>query len=302
MGEAADSPSPRETAPFSEAGQPARIPPRSRQTWQKVQTVVALLWLVIVIAVAILAPLIAPYEPNAINLRKAMLPPSWLHPFGTDRLGRDVLSRTMHGLQISMFIAFCAVLVSGTIGSILGLIAGYFRGWIDVLITRLADLQFALPAVVLSLALVGALGPGVLNLVVALSLYKWARFARIIRAETLSLREREFVLLARLSGASHFRVVFRHLLPNALNTFLVLLTLDFGVIIILEATLSFLGLGVQPPNPALGSLIADGRGQIGGAWWITLTPGLVLMLIVLAISLLGDRLRDRLSPTLSNRW
>jgi len=298
MAEAADS----LVARAPEADRPAVPPPRSRQTWQRVQTALALLWLAVVVAVAILAPVLAPYEPNAINLRQAMKAPSWLHPFGTDRLGRDVLSRTMHGLQISMFIAFCAVLVSGSIGSILGLIAGYFRGWVDIVITRLADLQFALPAVVLSMALVGAIGPGVLNLIVALSLYKWARFARIIRAETLSLREREFVLLARLSGASHMRVVFRHLLPNTINTFLVLLTLDFGVIIILEATLSFLGLGVQPPDPALGSLIADGRGQIGGAWWITLAPGIVLMLVVLAINLLGDRLRDRLSPTLSNRW
>lgn len=278
------------------------VPQRSRRVWQRSQVSLAFVWLVLVIAVAVLASLIAPYEPNAINLRSALKPPSWAHHFGTDRLGRDVLSRTMYGLQISLFIAFCAVMVSGAVGSLLGLVSGYYRGWVDTVIMRLADLQFALPAVVLSMVLVGVIGPGVLNLVVALSLYKWARFARIIRAESLSLREREFILLARLAGATDLRIILRHLLPNVINTFLVLLTLDFGILIILEATLSFLGLGVQPPHPALGSLIADGRGQIGNAWWITIMPGLVLMATVLSINLLGDALRDRLSPTLSNRW
>lgn len=273
-----------------------------RRLWRDVQLWVCLALAVALIVVALVPQWLAPYDPNAISLSDILKPPSAAHWFGTDQLGRDLLSRVIWGSQISLYVAFCAVLIAGIFGSLFGIAAGYLGGWVDAVAMRIADIQLALPAVILALVLVGAIGFSVFNLVIVLSLANWARFARVTRAEALSLRSRDFVLLAKLAGASRFRVMFAHIVPNVVNTFIVLATLDIGTIIILEATLSFLGLGVQPPTPSWGAMIADGRGYLETAWWICGIPGMVLMVTVLLANQLGDALRDRLSPTMSRGW
>jgi peptide/nickel transport system permease protein len=251
---------------------------------------------------ALLAAFVTPYDPNQIGLEKALQAPSREHWFGTDQLGRDILSRVIWGGQVSLFIAFCAVAVAGLAGTFVGLVAGYMGGVVDRVVMWCVDVQFSLPAVILALVLVGAVGPSFTNIIIVLSLANWARFARVIRSEALSLRSRDFVLLAKLGGASRTRILFHHIMPNVLSTFIVLATLDVGLIIILEATLSFLGLGVQPPDPSWGTMIADGRGYLERAWWISVVPGCALMATVLSGNLLGDVLRDRLNPTLRRRW
>ncbi len=257
---------------------------------------------IVLVTVSLFPGLFAPYDPTGISLSDALKPPSAAHPFGTDQLGRDLLSRIIYGSRVSLFVAFCAVLLAGIGGGLFGIAAGYLGGVVDSIVMRLADIQLALPAVILALVLVGAIGFSIFNLIVVLSLANWARFARVTRSEALSLRQRDFVLLAKLAGASRLRIMLRHIAPNVTNTFIVLATLDIGVIIILEATLSFLGLGVQPPTPSWGAMIADGRGYLETAWWICAFPGFVLMAAVLSANLLGDALRDRLSPTLLRAW
>jgi peptide/nickel transport system permease protein len=256
----------------------------------------------LLLAVALFPGVFSPYDPAAISLTDTLKPPSAAHWFGTDQLGRDLLSRVIWGSQVSLFVAFCAVAVAGIFGGLFGIAAGFLGGVIDSVAMRLADIQLALPAVILALVLVGAIGFSMFNLILVLSLANWARFARVTRSEALSLRQRDFVLLARLAGASRLRIILQHIVPNVTNTFIVLATLDIGIIIILEATLSFLGLGVQPPTASWGSMIADGRGYLETAWWICGIPGMVLMVAVLAANLLGDALRDRLSPTLTRAW
>lgn len=273
-----------------------------RRLLRDVQLWVCIALAVALITVALVPQWFSPYDPNAISLSDILKPPSDAHWFGTDQLGRDLLSRVIWGSQISLYVAFCAVLIAGVFGSLFGIAAGYLGGWVDAVAMRIADIQLALPAVILALVLVGAIGFSVFNLVIVLSLANWARFARVTRAEALSLRSRDFVLLAKLAGASRFRVMFAHIVPNVINTFIVLATLDIGTIIILEATLSFLGLGVQPPTPSWGAMIADGRGYLETAWWICGIPGMVLMVTVLLANQLGDALRDRLSPTMSRGW
>jgi peptide/nickel transport system permease protein len=275
---------------------------RSRRWATRLQVVLSVALLVVIFGSALLAPLVSPYDPNAIGLDKSLQPPSVEHWLGTDQLGRDVLSRVIWGGQVSLFIALCAVVVAGVAGTVIGLVAGYFGGVVDRAVMWLADVQFSLPAVILALVLVGAVGPSFTNIIIVLSLANWARFARVLRSEALSLRARDFVLLAKLGGASPLRIIAYHILPNVLSTFIVLATLDVGLIIILEATLSFLGLGVQPPDPSWGSMIADGRGYLERAWWICIMPGGALMATVLSGNLLGDALRDRLNPTLRGRW
>ncbi|WP_455180102.1 ABC transporter permease [Azospirillum melinis] len=262
-----------------------------RGAFRRARLVLALSILALVVGSALLAPWIAPFDPNAMDLGNSLQPPSAEHWFGTDQLGRDVFSRAIVGGRLSLLIAAAVVALAGTSGTLLGIVAGYRGGWIDGIIMRVADIQYALPPVILAMVMVGAIGPSTTNIVAVITLANWARFARVIRAEALSLRHRDFVLLARLAGASHLRIVLVHILPNVRNTLLVLLTLDLGLIIILEATLSFLGLGIQPPDPSWGTMIADGRGYLERAWWTSILPGCVLMLTVLAANLLGDGLR-----------
>ncbi|MFG1378637.1 ABC transporter permease [Xanthobacter autotrophicus] len=249
--------------------------------------------LALTVGAALFAPWIAPYDPNAINLGHALNAPSAAHWFGTDQLGRDVLSRVIFGGRMSLFIAACVVTLAGLGGTLAGIMAGYRGGWVDNVVMRFAEIQYALPPVILALVLVSVLGPSTTNIILVITLANWARFARVIRAEAISLRHRDFVLLARLSGASPWRIVLTHILPNVRATLIVLLTLDIGLIIILEATLSFLGLGIQPPDPSWGTMIAEGRGYLERAWWTSLLPGAALLLTVLAANIIGDSLGDR---------
>lgn len=279
------------------------VPPPSRSRYfAKIQLGVAIVLAIVILVAALFPQWVAPYDPNAISLAKTLQGPSAEHWFGTDQLGRDILSRVIWGSQVSMLIALSAVALAGIGGGLFGIAAGFMGGVVDSIAMRLVDIQLALPAVILALVLVGAVGFSIFNLIIILSLAHWARFARVTRSEALSLKQRDFVLLAQLAGASRFRIIMRHISPNVVSTFIVLATLDVGIVIILEASLSFLGLGVQPPTASWGSMIADGRGYLETAWWICAFPGLVLMAAVLSANLLGDALRDWFNPTMSRAW
>lgn len=282
--------------------EPLPPPPRSRRWLGKSQLALAALVFAGVLLSAILAPWLAPFDPLAISLSDTFQPPSATHWLGTDPLGRDLLSRVMHGARVSLLISAIVVSLAGVLGTLLGVLAGYVGGVIDAVVMRLVDMQLAFPAVILALVLSGAIGVNMSNLVIVLTLANWARFARITRGEVLSLKSRDFVLLARLAGASPGWIMLRHIVPNIAGTLVVLATLDAGSVIILEATLSFLGLGVQPPTPSWGSMIAEGRGHLSTAWWVCVAPGGVLILTVLAANLLGDELRDRINPILPQTW
>jgi peptide/nickel transport system permease protein len=255
-------------------------------------------------AIAILAPLIAPYPPLQGSLGDKLLPPAWLaggnwsHPLGTDLLGRDILSRLFYGARTSLGVAALAVVVSGTIGTIVGLVSGYFGGALDAFLMRLTDVALSLPLILVAIVLVAALGTTFGNVVLVIVMLLWPRYARQIRGETLALRERDFVALARIANCSHFRIIRRHILPNVFPTLLVLVTLQSGYVVLLESTLSFLGAGIPPSTPAWGLMIAEGRTVIESAWWVVVWPGLTIVALVLSGNLLGDWLRDRLDPTL----
>ena len=253
-----------------------------------------------------LADVAAPYPPNAISLRSRLLPPFWqdrgslAHPLGTDRLGRDITSRIIHGARVSIAAGLAAVAVGGVIGTLLGLVSGYYGGWTDTLIMRATDAMLSLPIILIALLFAVVFGPSFGNLVLVLGLVLWARFARLVRGEALAWKEREFVALARVAGCSSFRILRRHILPNIVNPLVVLATLQVGWVIIVEASLSFLGAGIPPPTPSWGAMIADGRSHITTAWWLSFFPGLALVLVVLSINLLGDWLRDYLAPRTRN--
>jgi len=262
----------------------------------------------LVIAVFVLISLfgqwLTPVSDNAQNLRLRFLPPAWLDGgnieflLGTDNLGRDLLSRIIVGARASFIVAISALAFGSALGSLIGLACGYFGGRLDAFIMRTADGVMAFPLVLAALLLVAVIGPGVHTVVIAVSLILWARFARLIRSEVLSVRERDFVKLARIAGASNLRIMFHHILPNVLNSVVVLLTLQLGFVIIVEATLSFLGAGVPPPTPTWGQMVASGRTYIETAWWMSLFPGLAIAAVVLSFNLLGDWLRDHLDPKL----
>jgi len=255
--------------------------------------------------VALGADLLAPYPPELTAMAHRYQPPFWLqggsaaHLLGTDHLGRDVLSRLIHGARISLLVGVAAVLFAGICGTALGIAAGYFGGWFDQVVMRLVDAWLALPSLVFAIFLASIVGPSTTNLVIILGAIYWTRYARVVRSEVLSLRERDYVKLARIAGASPWRIMSRHLLPNVANTAVVLATLMLGSVVVTEASLSFLGVGVPPPSPAWGLMLSDGRkGLMAGYWWLTVFPGLSIMLLVLAASLIGDWLRDRLDPQL----
>jgi len=263
---------------------------------------IAILLIVLVIP-ALFADWIAPHDPYKSNLRARLEPPvffggTWEYALGTDRLGRDILSRIMHGARYALGISMIGIVLGALVGTALGLISGYLRGWVDILIMRVVDITFALPSILLALALAAVSGPSFGLVVLVVVFVIWGFFARQVRAETLSLRERDFVARARVAGASGTRIVLRYILPNIANTIIVLATLQIGVVILLEATLSFLGIGIPRPAPAWGILVADGRQLIVSAWWISLFPGLAILLTVLSVNLIGDRLRDWLDPKL----
>jgi peptide/nickel transport system permease protein len=260
--------------------------------------------IVLILLMAIAPGLIAPHDPGAQSLRLRFQPPAWVEGgstqflLGTDSLGRDVLSRIVYGTRVSLLVAAFALFFGGIVGSTLGLISGYCAGWIDTFLMRLADSMLSFPMILLAFFLAVTVGASLGTVVVAISLVIWARFARVIRGEALSLRERNFVKLARIAGCGSARIIRVHILPNVFSTLLVLLTLQLGWVIIVESSLSFLGAGIPPPTPAWGSMIAEGRSSISNAWWACTMPGIALMLTVLAFNRIGDWLRDRFDPKL----
>ena len=260
------------------------------------------------VLVAIFADLIAPHDPTLpVKGANVFDPPLWMEggnsitPLGTDFLGRDILSRLIHGARVSLIVGLMGTLVAGSLGTALGILAGYLGGWVDQIIMRLTDAWLALPAIVFAIFLAAMIGPSMWNIVVILGAVYWTRYARVIRGEVLTLRERDFVKLAEIAGASRLRVIKRHILPNVMNTATVLASLTVGVVIIAEASLSFLGVGVPPPQPAWGLMLSEARPTLmAGQWWLTVFPGLCILLIVLATQLFGDWLRVRLDPQTRN--
>jgi peptide/nickel transport system permease protein len=256
------------------------------------------------VVMAIFAGALSPADPDAQSLRQRFAPPvwqeggSWAHALGTDRLGRDVLSRIIWGSRVSLAAGVVTVLLASAVGAAVGLVAGYYRGRIDATLMRITDATLSFPIILLALILAVTVGPSFVNVVIAIAVILWARYARVIRGQVLALMELDFITQARLAGASAWRIITRHLLPNTFNTLIVLLTLQVGYVIIVEASLSFLGAGIPPPTPAWGSMIAEGRDFITSAWWVSFFPGLAILLVVLAFNLLGDWLRDTLDPRL----
>ena len=249
------------------------------------------------ILLAILAPLVAPLDPLNQSLLARLKPPGfsangvtrWL---GSDELGRDLLSRVIYGTRISLLVALLSVCVSGSLGTLIGLIAGYRRGRIEIVIMRAVDIMMSIPAILLAILMVAVLGPSITNLVIVLGLTRWPRYTRIAYAQTLVIANMPYVTAARLAGARMPRILFRHLLPTIMAPLIVVATLEFGLMILYEAGLSFLGLGIQPPTPSWGTIMNAGRDYIASAWWITVFPGASLFLVVLSVNLLGDYLRD----------
>jgi len=250
------------------------------------------------------APWLAPQDPLRQSLRARLVPPTLeapdgrAHLLGTDHLGRDVLSRTIYGARVSLAVGLAAVVVGGLVGAALGIVAGFRGGWADAVIMTLADAQLAFPFILLAIGIIAVLGPSFLTLIVVIGLSGWVAYARILRAQVLTLRARDFVDAIQALGGSPGRIVLRHILPNVLSSLVVVATLELARAVVLEATLSFLGLGVQPPTPSWGGMIQEGREYLDTAWWISTVPGLVLLLTSLVVSRTGDWLRDLLDPTL----
>jgi len=255
--------------------------------------------------VAIFANFLAPHNPEIGSLTARFKPPFWQtggttkYLLGTDQLGRDVLSRLIFGARVSMVVGFTAVIFAGTVGTTLGIISGYLGGWVDQVIMRVTDTWLALPALMFAIFLAAIVGPSMWNIVIILGLVYWTRYARVIRGEVLSLKEREFVRLAIVAGCSKWTIMYRHILPNVINSAIVIGTLMLGVVIITEASLSFLGVGVPPPEAAWGLMLSDGKQSLMvGRWWLSVMPGLCIMLMVLSANVLGDWLRVKLDPQL----
>ncbi|HEV8308306.1 MAG TPA: ABC transporter permease [Methylomirabilota bacterium] len=289
-----------------------RIPAfRHSETWTLARRLIrrrtALFGLVVIAAVlgaALLAPLLAPFDHLEQDITQRLKPPGGtddrgrLHVLGTDHLGRDILSRVLFGARIALLVAFAAVAISGVLGLLIGLLTGYFGGRVDDAFMRLADIQLAFPFILLAIAVIGVLGPSLRNIIIVVGVSGWVVYARIVRGEVLSLREREFVQAAIAMGSANARIIARHIVPNAFTPWLVIATLDMARVIVLESALSFLGLGVQPPTPTWGGMLADGRVYLSTAWWLATFPGLAILLTVLGINLLGDGLRDTFDPRL----
>jgi len=277
-----------------------------RRYFAKLQRVplIPLTIITLIVLAALLANLITPYSPTDIALSKRLKPPFWekggslLHPLGTDPMGRDLLTRMIYGARVSLVVGCLGLVVGGGVGAALGMIAGYAGGRVDAFLMRVADTTLAFPIILFAILLVVILGASLITVVIAIALVLWARYARVIRGEVLSLRERDFIAQARIAGCSSTRIILVHIFPNVLNTLVVLLSLQVGWVIIVEASLSFLGAGVPPPTPTWGSMIAEGRDYIASAWWVSFFPGLAILVTVLAFNLFGDWLRDALDPTM----
>ncbi|AIH04182.1 ABC transporter permease [Thermodesulfobacterium commune] len=250
---------------------------------------------------AVFAPYIAPYDPLEINVDNILQPPSLDHPLGTDLLGRDVLSRMIYASRISLEVSLVAVGLSLMIGVVLGAIAGYFGGWVDLIICRFIDIMLCFPTIFLVLAMVAYLEPSIVTIMVVIGATSWMGLARLVRAEILSLKERDFVLIAKTYGASSLRILFKHLIPNALPPILVSASLGLGQAILIESALSFLGIGVQPPIPSWGNMLIDGKETLEVAWWLSFYPGMAILITVLAFTILGETLQEILNPKRKER-
>lgn len=263
-----------------------------------------ILVLVAIPLLAIFAPLITPWDPVKNNLLDAKLPPAWLpggdpsHLLGTDRLGRDVFARLLYGARVSMSVATLALAIAVTIGSTVGIVAGYFGGWLGSVLMRLVDMVLSLPMVLIALALAIALGPSFTNMILVIGFLIWPNLARLVRADTLLLRQQEFVRYSRAIGVPDWRIILRHVIPNIVGTLLVAVALEIPHVILVEASLSFLGAGIPPPSASWGAMIADGRALIATGWWIALFPGLAIIVTVVSFNALGDWLRDHFDPRL----
>ncbi|KUJ38584.1 peptide ABC transporter permease [Streptomyces sp. NRRL F-5122] len=264
--------------------------------------VLALAVLVLLLAAALFAPLIAPYDPNAQDLLLRLRPPAWqdggsgAHPLGTDQLGRDMLSRVIYGARVSLLVGAGAALLAGAIGTVVGLVSGYFGGWADRVLMRLADIQLAFPALLLALAIVGFLGSGLWYVILVLGFTGWVSYARVVRSEVMSLRSRDFITEARAIGVTDATIMRRHLLPNVMAPLATIATLHVAAAVVTEASLSYLGLGVPKETVTWGSMLADGQLYLGTSWWVAVFPGIALMLTSLAINITGDALRDVADP------
>jgi peptide/nickel transport system permease protein len=221
---------------------------------------------------------------------------SFYYLLGSDELGRDLLSRLIYGARVSLSVAFASVILSGTVGVLLGMLAGYLRGWVEVIVMRVVDVFLSIPAILLAIITVAVLGPGLVNVIVVLALTRWPRYARVAYGQTLGIANMPYVRLATFMGAGPLRILFRHILPNIIGAVTVVATLEFGLMVLFEAGLSFLGLGVQPPTASWGAILSTGRNYLATAWWIATFPGVCLFLLILAINLIGDNLRDRFDP------
>lgn len=255
----------------------------------------------LLVIIAIFAPLVAPYDPNTQNLLGRLKPPGTsargvFYLLGSDELGRDLLSRLIYGARISLSVAFLSVVLSGCVGVLLGMLAGYGRGWTETLIMRVVDVFLSIPAILLAIIAVAVLGPGFVNVVLVLALTRWPRYARVAYGQTLSVSNMAYVRLSRSMGAGWPRILLLHILPNIIVPLSVVATLEFGLMVLFEAGLSFLGLGVQPPTASWGAMLSVGRNYVSSAWWIATFPGLCLFLLVLSVNLIGDRLSEYLNP------
>lgn len=296
---------PVESPASVDAAEPARSLQLGRVIRSMPQNLTAFVGAIIVIIaifVAVFAPWLSPHDPLKQNIRNRLQPPSWVeegsatHILGTDTLGRDLLSRIIHGSRISLVVGLAAVIISGGIGVTLGLITGYFGGGLDSIVGRLADVQLSIPFLILAVAVVAVIGPSLINLIIVLSISTWVLYYRVVRGEVLSVREEEYIAAAKGIGGSTRHILLQHILPNVSASIVVVATLLVANMIIFEASLSFLGLGVPPPAPTWGRMVADGREYIATAWWIATFPGLAILFTVLGINLLGDWLRDTLDP------
>jgi len=258
----------------------------------------------ILIVCALGAPVLAPRSPVEGSLGERLIPPMGMegwkaeHPLGTDRHGRDVLSRLVYGARISLSVSVVGILLTGTLGSLIGLIAGFYGGWTEAVLMRLVDVSLSLPGILIAVLLSVAFEPSFTNVIIVVIFLLWPSYARLTRGETLGLKQQDFVALARTAGCSNRTIMFRHIVPNLIPSILVLATLHVGYVIVLEAALSFLGVGIPPPTPSWGVMVADGRGLIERAWWVSILPGIAILVTVLSLNMLGDWVRDRLDPKL----
>lgn len=270
--------------------------------WRLKYSVMAALILLLIVATAIFAPLIAPHDPLEPDITARLRPPFWMenaaptHPLGTDQIGRDILSRIIYGGRVSLTVGLLAVIIASSIGILLGLAAGYFGQWTDAVISTLVNIMLTFPFVLLALAVIAVLGPSFRNMILVLGITGWPLYTRVIRAETMNLKEREFVMAARAAGMTHLRIIFSQILPNLLSIIIVIASLQVARMIILESFLSFLGLGVQPPTPTWGGMLGEGRVYMLKRWWLAAFPGGAIFLTTLVINLMGDGLRDFLDP------